>query len=327
MMMKDREIFEHDLHTFADGLVGDEDANQVIGEYLLKHPEEARRVETYRRQNGLVNDLAERASSGDVPDRLLSAFGPPGVRRDHVSGLGKIAIVACLAGAVGLGGGLFLGGRFAPLSGAGKMRSVVQAAPPGDGRPLEIRMNSSVTVPNLTDDGLRYAGARLSEGMDGRRKLHLTYIDSSNRTLRLLVEPRPTSEQQTIQVSHKGATTEVEWASGPLLYKLRSRLPNKEVMAVAATLATGNAMASSLSIHHVGGGSHAFLSGSKTSGLANISRRGSSQSVGTKLDVAATTAIGAKGIEPTPSNAAPRPGHFRESSWKRRQLAVSAARD
>jgi len=73
-------VSEHDLQAYADGKLP-EDRHAAVAEWLAAHPDDAERIESYRRLAEELRSTYDGVLDEPVPERLQRALRPAHARR------------------------------------------------------------------------------------------------------------------------------------------------------------------------------------------------------------------------------------------------------
>ncbi|GGE09029.1 transcriptional regulator [Aureimonas endophytica] len=247
MTKDDRPVSEEDLHAYADGVL-DAARHAEVEAHLAARPEEAARVETWRRQNETLRALYGPAASEPVPARLhprrLAAARPvPALPWRRLA-----AVLVLLA--LGAGAGWFGRGEFEAGAPAGSLVAEAVAAHrlyAGEVvHPVEVRAEDSahlkawlskrlsrpLALPDLTGQGLAFVGGRLLPAGDGPAA-QLMYEDEGGRRLTLYIVPAPEAEETALRLASADGLEAVFWRDETLRCALVGELPRDSLRRIA----------------------------------------------------------------------------------------------
>ncbi|SDH50654.1 anti-sigma factor family protein [Pseudomonas panipatensis] len=227
---------ENDLHAYVDDQL-DASRRQWIETWLANHPEDARRVEGWKRD---AQQLRAALAVGALP-APAAALDPARIRqRLRSRRLSRLAVAASLLLALGIGG---LGGWQARemnlAGGEAPMRDAVQAyrlfATDGSGMRLDTGAGENLDVwlgrylehASLPADlgrlGLRAVGARLLATEEGAAAL-LVYQDPQGRRLSVFIRPPGATHRKLPRGErHDGELLTRYWSQGDYNYALVAR--------------------------------------------------------------------------------------------------------
>ncbi len=252
---------EADLHAWVDGQLPAA-AQADVAAWLRDHPQDAVRIEHYRRQlaalHGAYDDVLEEA----IPEKLLAA-----VRRtprfNSLRSLRIAAVVAWFAvgSVVGGMGGWYLhayrgdGGRTLAVTPEFARQAVVAHVvySPEVRHPVEVgadqeahlaawlskRLGTQLRVPHLGEQGFALVGGRLLPGQPDDRSpvAHFMYQDSKGQRLTLYVrvnaEPSRDSAFRFAQEKNVGV---FYWLDQKLGYALSGEIEKAELLRVATAV-------------------------------------------------------------------------------------------
>lgn len=262
-------VTEAELHAYADRQLTAE-RERELQDYLQTRPEEAQRVETYRRQKRELHALFDPVLEEPVPSRLRRAAVPqtPWYLQRLAAGIA----IAVVSGAVGWGlhGGVAGGSGSAVLAqGPGSVQQVamngfVQRAAvahavysPEQRRPVEVsadqedqlvawlskRMEAPVKPPHLQALGYSLEGGRLLPGGQGPVGQFM-YHDGGGARLTLYVSrevanpaagaPGRGNDEVAFRFSRQGKVNVFYWVDGPFGYALSADADKAELARVSA---------------------------------------------------------------------------------------------
>ena len=262
-------VTEADLHAYVDRQLTPEREGEVQA-YLQSRPEEAQRVQTYRRQKRDLHALFDPVLDEPVPDRLKLMAAP----RTHWS-LQRLAVsvaIAVVSGALGwsLHGGIGAGagsGLLAQRQASAQlvaMDGFVQRAAiahavysPEQRRPVEVsaaqedqlvawlskRMEAPVKPPHLQALGYSLEGGRLLPGGQGPVGQFM-YHDGNGARLTLYVSREVgdvasggkggANQDTAFRFSQQGKINVFYWVDGSFGYALSADADKAELARVSA---------------------------------------------------------------------------------------------
>ncbi len=235
MTRKNGPIGEDDLTAYVDGeLLAERRA--LVEDWLEDHPEDHKRVEADMR----IRDTLLDGLGGLVDEHLPARFQvddiAAGMRNKRLAQFSRLAAVLALV-AVSAASGWFARGRV-PMTAAQVGDSELALAAyrvyvPDKMRPVEIKAEASdslgtwlgnrigltVSVPDLTKDGLRLIGGRLLPGEDGVPAGQLMYETTGGQRVTLYF--RAAKDQNgSLIFKETGATNTLAWQFGEMAYVL-----------------------------------------------------------------------------------------------------------
>jgi anti-sigma factor RsiW len=246
-----RSISEDDLHAYVDDQL-DVAQRSAMELYLGKHPDEARRVEAYRRQRVILRAAA--ASSGTRPlpaklslDRIAERLGRQQTRW---------RMAAAIAFGIGLGGigGWVLG---SPMASDRTERAIAllerealatHAVYSADSRhPIEVsaadsdhlrqwlssRLSRAIAPPDLAAVGYQLLGGRLLATERGSPAALFMYENSSGHRLSIVVRPMSPDLHAPRFEMAQGGTNGCGWIGNGLGVAVIAALPDDELDRIA----------------------------------------------------------------------------------------------
>jgi anti-sigma factor RsiW len=238
----------HDeLHAYLDGVLEPLGAAKV-GDWLAEHPEDAERIEHYRRIGDALQVRFDPVLNEPIPERLLAAAarGRPARRP-----LARAAVWAVAGLAAGLLGGSLIGDWVASLHPAdaeepiARQAAIVHATYSPEVRHavevgadqeahlsawLSKRLGHAVKAPDLHEQGFALVGGRLLPGerVGGADALppptaHFLYQCNMGRRVTLYVRPESASHQQSaFRFARQANVNTIYWSDRDLGYALSS---------------------------------------------------------------------------------------------------------
>jgi anti-sigma factor RsiW len=252
-MNEARQPSEGELQAYADGRV-DPEQKAVIDLWLAEHPEEAERIETYRRFGESLRALYDPVLDEPVPGRLMRSAG---VRRGWVS-VAKAAAWLTIGIALGAIAGWQLHEWRAPQpyamdSAAAMARRAAMAHAtysPEVRHPVEVgadqeqhlvtwlskRLGTKVRAPRLDEAGMSLVGGRLLPGESGP-VAQFMYQSPAGRRITLYVRAEARGHRETaFRYARESNVGVFYWIDGDCGYALASADLTKEELLRIATL-------------------------------------------------------------------------------------------
>jgi len=251
MIGAERNITEADLVAFADERL---DAPRLaeVETWLADHPDERRKIESWRTQTSLLRAALDPIATEPVPAALTAALAPRTPRQRAWIGP---ALAASIALAAGLGGGLYLGqegwpaGLVAEDSGETMARDayrahrlyVAEVRHPvevgADDRDhlvswLSKRLEAPLKAPDLTSEGLKLLGGRLLP-VEGKPGAQLMYESASGDRYTLFVARTEGARPTAFHFEEWGSIGCFYWIDRDLGYALNGPKDRERLMAIA----------------------------------------------------------------------------------------------
>ncbi|HET7776248.1 MAG TPA: anti-sigma factor [Azospira sp.] len=248
-------ITEAELQAWADGRLPAE-RQAAVDVYLAQQPEEAARLQAYRRQTRQLRELFEPTLRETVPDTLTRAVPhrapPPAPGRALFPGptLGRLAagILLALSGAAG---GWLARDRMpaAPSMAALPHQAAVAHVvySPEVRRPVEVgadqegqlvawlskRLGTPVQAPRLGSLGYELIGGRLLPGNSGP-VAQFMYHDGGGQRLTLYISTEVPGQRDTaFRFAQEGPVNVFYWVDGRFGYALSGGIDKAELSRVA----------------------------------------------------------------------------------------------
>ncbi|MGC0154611.1 anti-sigma factor family protein [Chromobacterium vaccinii] len=243
------------LQAYLDGELTAREAEEVEA-WLARHPQTARQLDQWRRQDEALRELWALPEREPVPSRLLAAARPPERRAAPV--WWRQGMAAGLVFALGVGGGWYGQGAYQAsrpaVAESGQADSLPRQAAmahvvysPDIQRPVEIgadqeaqmvswlsrRMQSQIKPPRLAQAGYELIGGRLLPGEQGP-VAQFMYHDASGLRVTLYVANgvRPRAEQG-FHFASQGPVNVYYWWSQGQGYALSAGMPREQLSALA----------------------------------------------------------------------------------------------
>src|SRR6185503_19376848 len=229
-------VNEHDLQAYADGALPEE-RREAVAAWLAAHPDDAERIEGYRRIAEELRTTYEPVLAEPVPDRLRRALQPARMR--------QAALVAAwieLGAALGAIGGWHLHATqpvvAIALDGATALarRAAVAHATysPEVRHPVEVgadqeahlvawlskRLGAAVKVPHLGQIGYQLVGGRLLPGEQGPVAQFMFQSDSGQRFTPYVRTGAGDSKETAFRYAQERGISVFYWIDGKFGYAL-----------------------------------------------------------------------------------------------------------
>ena len=237
-------VTEADLQAYADGELPEE-RRAAVAAWLAAHPEDAERIESYRRLAQELRGTYQGVLDEPVPERLERALRPARVRRAAVAGVWAL-LAAALGGIVGwqLHAMRPLATPAADVAASMAHRAVVAHATysPEVRHPVEVgadqeahlvawlskRLGTQLRAPQLEAVGYSLVGGRLLPGENGP-VAHFMY--QCNRGTRVTLYVRAdmgTNRSTAFRYAREGTVGVFYWVDSKLGYAVSSADISKE---------------------------------------------------------------------------------------------------
>jgi anti-sigma factor RsiW len=247
-------VTEHDLQAYADGKLPEE-RRAAVAAWLAAHPEDAERIENYRRIAQELRGTYEGVLDEPVPERLRHAVPAPRGRRAAVAA-GLVAVGAVLGALAGWQ--LHETRLAAPLSADAATALARRAAAahatysPEVRHPVEVgadqeahlvtwlskRLGTQLRAPKLEAVGYTLVGGRLLPGELGGPVAHFMYQCSKGTRVTLYVRSDMASQRSTaFRYTREGNVDVYYWVDSKLGYAVSSGDISKEYLLNVANAA------------------------------------------------------------------------------------------
>jgi anti-sigma factor RsiW len=265
--MNKRVVTEADVHAWADGQLPP-DARADVEAWLHEHPQEAARVEHYRRQNFLLRSKYDEVLSEPVPENLRALLLQPLQQQPPAShqGLQRLQRYAAMLAALAIGGasGWFMHDWY--QSQAAKT-AVARATPsfvrqaalahavfsPEVRHPVEVgadqeahlvawlskRLGTQLRVPHLGEQGFSLVGGRLLPGQPDERSPVAQFMYQDAKGLRLTLHVRTDAEparETAFRFAQEKNVGVFYWVDQKLGYALSGEIEQAELLRVATAV-------------------------------------------------------------------------------------------
>lgn len=243
--MTDHPVSEADLQAYADGKLPEE-RRAAVAAWLAAHPDDAERIESYRRLAEELRSTYQGVLDEPVPERLERALRPARARRVALVA-GLVALGAALGGVAGWQLHEAWRPAPAPIAEAGaamaRRAAVAHAVYSPEVRyPVEVRadqeahlmawlskrLGAPVRAPKLDAVGYSLMGGRLLPGENGP-VAHFMYQSDRGTRITLYVRTEAKNNQETaFRFAKEGNVRVFYWMDRKLGYALSSADISKE---------------------------------------------------------------------------------------------------
>lgn len=237
------QVSEADLHTYLDGRLPPE-RHAAVAAYLASHPEEAARIDGYRRLNDALRQGYGGILEEPVPARLRRLTRRVTWPRRAAAALAWVALGGVIGWGLGAGGGSAPGFDERLVASATRAHAVyaVEVRHPVEVRAdeeahlsawLSKRLGAELRPPQLGAVGYHLVGGRLLPGDEGPAAQFM-YEDAGGHRLTLYVR-RANEESGTtaFQYGHDGDVGVFYWIDGAFGYALSGELPREQLLGAA----------------------------------------------------------------------------------------------
>jgi anti-sigma factor RsiW len=237
-------VTELDLQAYADGKLPEE-RRAAVAAWLAAHPEDAERIESYRRLAEELRSTYDAVLDEPVPERLRHVVRPASVR-----GYARVAVWVLLGVALGaLAGWQLHAMRGAPVPASDAAASMARRAAvahatysPEVRHPVEVgadqeahlvtwlskRLGTQLRAPKLEGVGYSLVGGRLLPGDNGP-VAHFMYQCNRGTRVTLYVRSDMASNRSTaFRYAREGSVGVFYWVDGRSGYALSSGDISKE---------------------------------------------------------------------------------------------------
>jgi anti-sigma factor RsiW len=246
-------VTEHDLQAYADGKLPEE-RRAAVAAWLAAHPEDAERIENYRRIAQELRGTYQGVLDEPVPERLRDAV-PSRRSRRILAGAGLIALGVALGALAGWQ--LHATRPGAPVSGdaangLARRAAVAHATySPEVRHPVEVgadqeahlvtwlskRLGTQLRAPKLEAVGYTLVGGRLLPGENGP-VAHFMYQCNRGTRVTLYVRSDMGSQRSTaFRYTREGAVDVYYWVDSKLGYAVSSGDISKDLLLDVANAA------------------------------------------------------------------------------------------
>lgn len=243
--MNTRDIQDHELHAYVDGVLAPE-RRAAVEAYLAANPDAAQRVKDYRAQNTMLRAALDPALSESVPAGL--AVRPRAAARPwrRHAGIAASLVVAAALGWFARGQVLAPAEFDTELAQRALLAHRVYA--PEVLHPVEVsarqeqhlvqwlskRMRTPVRAPRLADAGFQLVGGRLLPGTDENPAAQFMYENAEGRRLTLYVAANRDGPRETaFRYNEADGVHTFYWIEGALGYALTGEIDRPQLLRVA----------------------------------------------------------------------------------------------
>lgn len=263
--MKSKMITEEDIHGYVDGVLSDERYAQVEA-YLRTKPEEAARVQAYRRQNDLLRQHFKSVLQEPVPERLRQSV-PGGLIEMRPRMARRILQVAAGIAVIFLSGlaGWTMRDHFGQIHQESARQNIAGTAvvvdlprraalahviySPAVERPKEIaadhedqlidwlsqRLELQVRPPKLHATGFELIGARVVSGQAGPIVQFMYHNSLGERITLYVCTQAHTGHDRNFHFDQEGVVNVFYWTDGSFGYAVSSGIQKAELEQVTQT--------------------------------------------------------------------------------------------
>jgi anti-sigma factor RsiW len=242
-------IGELDLLAYADGLL-DPARRALVEAYLESHPQDARRVDDYLRQNRDIRAHCGAAPVEATPERFLAAVYGASDRKGgrNWSVVARGLAAASILALAGLTGWWF--GRVAPDDGIARFVDEIAHAEARSDEPYEPAATGFAGASPLhqlsrelaTDfrrrvapNGFRVVGQQ-QLWRNGHEIARFKFRDDNDRDYSVFVTTRPQPARPDYSVAEEGDRRIAYWADGPMLFAVTADAEPANLVQVAQAI-------------------------------------------------------------------------------------------
>jgi anti-sigma factor RsiW len=244
-------VTEAELHAYFDGELSPE-RRRAVEAYLMVHPEDADRLESYRGQDMLIRRAYRTLAERPLSPRLLSAVTRRATPRRR--GWWRAPALAAAGLALLVGGaasGWYVHELLAPASSSQSL--VADAASAHLVYAVEVRHPVEVTaneeahlatwlgrrlavplrIPDLRESGYELVGGRLLPAGSGQPAAQLMYQDGAGSRVTLYVRATPGAEQTAFRFASEGDLSALYWRDRDVAWVLVGDLSREQLEQLA----------------------------------------------------------------------------------------------
>ena len=237
-------INEDELHALADGQLAEE-RRAAVERWLQSHPDEAARLNAWRRQNAAIESAFGAAADEPVPERLRPRL--PGWRFGRLTALAAsiaLFVVGALAGWLGhdeMSGERALELRLADRAIAAhrvyavEVRHPVEVAASDEQhlvRWLSKRLDYELRVPDLTRAGYKLMGGRLLANESGPAAQFM-YEDSAGKRITVYCSRVTQRRETAFRFEQVGPIGAFYWLDRSVGYAIIGEVPRPALQTLA----------------------------------------------------------------------------------------------
>ncbi len=234
----ERIVHTEDLTAYAEGrLPPGSGLRARVERHLRDHPEDARRVRQYRRQDALIRAAFDTVAEEPIPDHLLTGLSAPPRRRwRSIAG-----IAAALVIGIGVG---WTTARLVPESGGQPaLQGFIERVGERIAQVPNIPVQSDDTVdaiasgngPNLDAAGLELVGGSRRPGLEAG-VFRFDYRDTSGKMIHLFVAPDIAPASPAIRTSTVNGRPLAYWHHGDSTWVLGGEVGRARLIGLAQSV-------------------------------------------------------------------------------------------
>jgi anti-sigma factor RsiW len=253
MKSTQRPMDETELHAYVDGRLEPQQRKEVEA-WLAEHPEEARRVAEYERQNAAMQSLFDPILEEPVPQRLHIQTSRPGVPIFRYAAMLALFVFGGVLGWVVHGLVPQQQGAM-PATASLPARAIMAHAvyAPEVLHPVEVRveqeahlikwlskrLGKELHAPHLNSLGYEMVGGRLLPGDDGPAAQFM-YENAQGKRLTLYIKGEAESSGETaFRYERKDGISVFYWVDGALGYALSGEVEKEGLLKAANAVYRG----------------------------------------------------------------------------------------
>ncbi len=248
MTRLNKPVSEDDLIAYVDGELSDE-RRALVEQWLADHPHEQNRIFADRKIKQRLHKSLGPLAEASLPRRFRREQIQGDIKQRRTAQLQRLAAVLVIV-AVSGGCGWFLRGVLPDaLTGSTDIQVALAAHAvfvPEKLHPVEVtaeakdhlgtwlgnRIGQTVSVPDLSTQGLTLLGGRLLPGEGGEPAGQLMYETATGERVTLYLQRGAGKETAFVFAREKGLGT-LAWRSPELAYILTGALPREELLGIA----------------------------------------------------------------------------------------------
>lgn len=258
MSTNNNPVEEFDLHAYVDGQL-DEQRREVVEQWLVGHPEDAKRVEEYQQQNKAMHTLFDPVLSEKVPELMF----PDNQLTQQVSSDNNTVPLFRAAAMVGF---MFVGGiigyvvhglmpvtstvtEIAPLAASLPRQAAIAHVvyTPEVLHPVEVtaeqeahltkwlskRLGTELRVPHLSPLGFNLVGGRLLPGEAGPAAQFMYENTQGKRLTLYLKNVEEKADETAFRYDQQDGVSVFYWVDGSLGYALSGEIDKQGLLEAA----------------------------------------------------------------------------------------------
>lgn len=253
MKSGDNQITDADLHAYVDGQLSQEHRSEVE-RYLERHPEERRRMLSYRALNEALQKHYLAIAEEPVPERLRRRL--PVRVRFRAAGIGRVAAAATWLMIGGILGAV-LQSRLAPSGAIGVEADLIRPAAfahavytPERRHPVDVtadqeehlvdwlsrRLHTQIRAPDLTGLGYHLVGGRLLPSTN-RMAAQFMYEDAGGERITLYVRTGVWENAEiAFRYAYENGVGVFYWIDGAKGYAVSGQLDKQTLLRVTTAV-------------------------------------------------------------------------------------------